>query len=348
MYRVFVTSRAGARLGELPADGLSFEHRIGGAGSAQLKVRLEHPNAQVLDPWATELLVHRDGQTVFDGPVVDVDANAVGGELSVSAAAASHWLSRRYVTSDLDFAQYDPADLLTVLVGYAQDTTEKGPAAECRLLTSTEPTGLALDRTYLAAERAQISGLVQQLADAHLDLRMTYSSGLRVLQAAARLGRDVDTPLRLGSGGLTGLTVKRTGDKTTTRVLGVGNGEGSDQITATAPAVVDDTHTALEARYGVHEQPLSAGDVKDQPTLQALVDGQLALHRPPVQVVAASYRVTDTTRWDLCTVGDRVRVIARRGWVQVDTRLRVVAHQTQVSPSGTETVALTFNDPTET
>lgn len=343
-YRVVLTDRAGTALGQVPADGLSYEHRLGGTGSCSLQIRLDHPvisglDRSNLDTWATEVQIDIDGQVVFAGPVVDVDANGLGNAVSVKAAAAPHWLTRRHVLRDLAFVAADPAAVLAALVDYAQDPVEKGPHADARLVVNAPPTGAALTRTYLASERPQVGDLIQQLATSEpgFDLTVEYDQGVRVLRAHSPFaGVDADVPLVLGRN-LTALSVKAPGDQLTTRVLAVGNGEGTDQVTATATA------PDLEARYGVHEATLSGTDVKDTAALQALAAGTLQVRRPPVLVVGASYRVGPAAPYDLCDLGDRVLVQADRGWLRLSERLRVVARKVTVSASGTETVDLTFN-----
>jgi hypothetical protein len=348
-YEVRLTARDGTPHGTIPADGLSYEHRLGGTGSASVRCRLDHPvisgiNRSNLDCWATELDVLRDEQPVFSGPVITPDGNGLDGTVAITAASPLQWLTHRYVLRDLEHLQVDQADILTGLVAYAQDPVEKGPHADCRLLVDAPPTGVLRDRTYLGAERAQIATLVQQLADVQDGFDLTVEHALagtvvqRILRAHYPLaGVDVEVPLVLGRG-LTSLTLKRPGDQLATRVLAVGNGEGSDQITAVAHA-----DPALEERYGVHELPLSVTDVKEQATLQAHADGELVVRQPPLLVVGASYRVSDAAPYDLCGLGDRVLVQADRGWLQLTERLRVIARRVTVAPSGTETIDLTFN-----
>jgi hypothetical protein len=355
-YQVLLTSRDGTPHGQLPADGLSYEHRLGGGGSASVRCRLDHPviadaNRSNLDCWASELDVLRTGQPVFSGPVITPDGDGVAGSVGITAASAVQWLTHRYVLRDLPpggFEQVDQTDILRALVDYAQDPAEKGPHADCRLLVDAPPTGVLRDRSYLGAERGQIAALVQQLADVQDGVDLTVRYALvgtvvqRLLSAHYPLaGVDVDTPLTLGRN-LTSLTVKHPGEQLATRVLAVGNGEGSDQITATAVAP-----DGIEQRYGVHELPLSVSDVKEQPTLQAHADGMLAVHSPPLVVVGATYRVGPAAPYDLCDLGDRVRVQADRGWLQLDERLRVVARKVTVAASGTETIDLTFNSALE-
>lgn len=349
-YTVLLTDRQGVPHGQVPADGLTYERRLGGTGSASLRCRLDHPvisgpNRGNLDSWATELDVLRDGLPVWSGPVITPDGDGLSGYVGITAASPLQWLTHRYVLRDLPFVQVDQADILTALVAYAQDAVEKGEHAGCRLLVDAPATGVLRDRTYLGAERAQIANLVQQLADVQdgmdltVELARTGTVTQRTLRAHYPLaGVDVDAPLVLGRGGLTSLTVKRPGDQLATRVMAVGNGEGSDQITAVSVSSSD-----VEARYGVHELPLSVTDVKEQMTLQAHADGALAVRQPPLLVVGVSYRVSPSTPYGLAGLGDRVRVQADRGWLQLDERLRVIAEKVTVSASGTETVNLTFN-----
>lgn len=315
-----------------------------------MRCRFDHPvisgeNRSNLDCWATELDVLRDEQPVFSGPVMIPDGDGIAGYVSITAASAPIWLTRRFVLRDLEHVQVEQADILMGLVAYAQDETEKGPHADFRLVVDAPVTGVLRDRTYLGAERPQIADLVQQLGevqdgfDLTLDLVRTGTSVLRILTAHYPLaGVDSDVPLILGHGGLTSLSVKRPGDQLATRIYAVGNGEGSDQVTATAQAA-----TELEERYGVHELPLSVTDVKEQTALQAHADGMLVVRQPPLLVVGASYRVTDSTPYGMCDLGDRVHVQADRGWLQLDERLRVIAEKVTVGPNGAETIELTFN-----
>lgn len=354
-YVCHLTDRQGTRLGQVPPESLTYESRLGGGGAASLKIRLDHPaisgvNQQNLDTWATELDVIRDGALCFSGPIVDLEAAGEDESVTVKAAAATQWLARREIRRDLMYVDDEQTEILAALVAYAQDPAEKGPHADARLNVATGVTGVTRTRAYLGAERKVLLEAAQEFTaaadgfDLILELSLDGDVARRTLRPAfPYAGIDTDVPLILGQGGLTGLTVKRPGDPVTTRINAIGNGEGSSQVTADAFADPD-----LEERYGVHEGSLSHLDVKEAATLLALASDALRLRRPPLQVTGVSYKVTAATPYNLAELGDRVPVLARRGWLQIDERLRVVGRKVTVSPTGDELVDLTTNSTVET
>lgn len=66
-----------------------------------------------VDAWAHELVLERDGDVVFEGPVMFVEDDPTGGVVTLKAADLSAWFSRRWIRIGYDFGR-KPTDLTNI------------------------------------------------------------------------------------------------------------------------------------------------------------------------------------------------------------------------------------------
>lgn len=364
-YSALLTDRTGVELGKLPTIGLSYEREIGGGGSCTFGVPLDNAyisgvNRNNLSGWASEIDLYRDGQPVHSGPVLGPAATQAPAIVQITSATATRWLNERPVLRDLLWTiPTEQTAIYAALVAYAQGITDFGPKAECRLEVDYAATGVLRQRNYIGVEHKLIGDACSEIQavingfDAILEYEVTDGVVHRVLTTHyPHVGQEIAKPLKLGQGGITGMTLSEN-INIATRVLALGQGEGSLQWIARSPSVIpggpffsDADHLALEEHYGVHVAVVSYTDINVQATLQAHADEVRRLRTPPVTITGLSYTVCDATPFRFVTLGDTVPISADLGWMSFETTRRIVKEKVTVG-NGTEVVELTFNDPVE-
>lgn len=113
-------------------------------------------------PWATEIIVYREGRDAWSGPVTDVKFDY--GKVTVSASDLTAWWDRRIIRSDLNFVAQDLSDIFTALHDEAMATD---PIEN--FTVSPTPTGITGDRSYKLLDYKYVGDLITELSKTGLD-----------------------------------------------------------------------------------------------------------------------------------------------------------------------------------
>lgn len=93
---------------------ITFNRRLNEISEAQVTIGLRGDDPDCceclsdLDPWRHELVIYRDGDEVWTGPVTDVDLNTAAGSATVYAKDLMAWTEHRVVEPADD---YEPEDI---------------------------------------------------------------------------------------------------------------------------------------------------------------------------------------------------------------------------------------------
>ena len=167
--RVLLMSRgAGAVVAELLPISGSFTRELDATSSLSMKGVVGGRLAEVccdgwqdIRPWATEILVFRDGRDVWAGPVTDVVFNYGG--VSIEADDLTAWWDRR-VLPDLS---YSGVDMGVIFQGI--HTAAMAPDPSPNIILSVENTGIIGTRSVRANTYTYASDVLHELAKTDLD-----------------------------------------------------------------------------------------------------------------------------------------------------------------------------------
>ncbi|MER7742293.1 hypothetical protein ABTX34_28930 [Streptomyces sp. NPDC096538] len=190
--------------------------------------------------WAHRLMIFRDSQYVWDGPITNVSWSL--GEVEVRAEDVSVWLDNRVPHQNRAFTNVDLTEIAAWLIadGYAPDD----PGHTVQIVGKAGVTG---SREYYA-EIGQTGDHLRQLAEAGLDFTVIGSRILLLpethLVSVGRLS-DADLP--------EGLEVAEDGKSLVTRWIVA----GSEQSGALGSA------GGVDPVYGLHERYVEMTEITD-------------------------------------------------------------------------------------
>ncbi|MER5904326.1 hypothetical protein ABT150_30200 [Streptomyces mirabilis] len=190
--------------------------------------------------WRNRLVIFRDGQYVWDGPITDVTWSL--GQVEVTAEDVSVWLDDRVPHQDKTFTNVDLSEIAQWLIedGYAPD--DPGHTVEV-----IGQAGISGSRSY-SAGIGQTGDHLRQLAEAGIDYTVIGSKILLLpethLVSVGRLS-DADMP--------EGLEVSEDGKSLVTRWIVAGSEESG----------VVGTDGGTDPYYGLHERYIEMTEIAD-------------------------------------------------------------------------------------
>lgn len=350
----------GAILGELPTIAATYGVALNAAGRFQITTPLESDPTRLvlpvyaggttsldgdinmttmanLTPGTTAVWFERDGVLMFGGIVWAVSVDIASNTMTVAGEGPHSYLRRRHIRTDLTYPTTDQLDIVRGLIDHAQNQTN----GTIGITYDTADSGVTRDRTWYAYERKNLGEAIEQLAavEGGFDWRYdhnyvadvpTWSMGFTY----PATGRSTLHVFEVGTN--CALNLYETDGTTITNLVDVfGAGTAAETLTATVH------NAALQGPYPILEATESYPDVLSLTTLELhglrrLARGAGPMRRaqlnvyPGVDPVLGSY---------IC--GDRVRVRADHGWLQLDETMRITEIGVAVT-GGAETVSLSL------
>lgn len=221
-----------------------------------------------LSTWRHRLVIFRDQQYVWDGPITNIDWSE--GQVELTAADVLIWLDNRVPHQDLTFAG---EDLMTIAQALIQDGFAPDDPGHTLELVGTA--GIIGSRSYLR-DIGQTGDHLRQLADAGVDFTALGTKILLLPEPhAVSVGRlsDADLP--------SGLVVSEDGTALTTRWVVAGSDDSG----------VLGESGGVEPYYGLLERYVEQTEITDQASADEAAFARLRASLP-VPVVVDTQQVT--------------------------------------------------------
>jgi hypothetical protein len=322
----FLAVRDGDILGEIAALDRQISFRLRDRSDVTFRVNGEHPTAQLIREFDTDILVYRGPDPVFRGTVGAVvdSADGTGYYLRVSAADYRARLDRRILKAPVTFTNEDDTAIVASLIATAQGEVNGGM-------------GLTVVGDDAPVQRTVTFPAGESVWDA-IDLLSSLDGGFDwdvlpdlTLQTFRPRGRDRGRVLDYG-GALRGFTV--SGDPSAFANVVRVSGEG-------LTAQVRSDFTVFPRRF---ESQVGLPLVGDQPILDDFADRALTEGLANWQTFELVLRQSNAFQaWGgLLDVGlgDTVRVVARIGRLDVNELQRVEQITVVLDEDGREDVML--------
>lgn len=168
--RILLTSRGGGHiLAELPFTEGHFTRILDRTSLLEMSTtvggmldRLDCGDFDQVVPWATEILVLRDGRDAWCGPVIDVQYDY--GAVHIMAQDLSAWWNHRIIPRDLNFVDTDACSVVEQLHDAGM---EVDPIAN--IMFDVRQTGNLIDREYLYAQSEYVYDAIAEIARTEVD-----------------------------------------------------------------------------------------------------------------------------------------------------------------------------------
>lgn len=267
-YEAYVQDRGGTGQVELEWSTLDWERVVDDTSSANVTAQGEDAMAGCCEalsgvkPWKNELAIYRDGEPVWEGPIVRVQDDPDSFSVTISARDLSAWFDHRLVHNDHDYANIDSATVFQEIVEDAM-----APDNSPGVTVTTSPTGVLTTLRVIALQHRMAGDVLRDLSNASIDwtvlVRRILAGGIVV--PTASLGTlTAEDFLKRPAVVLDGT------DQTNRRIVrGAGGGEAGDTIFG------DATYTDPDS--GLLESVETITTIENTAAAQATADGSVAL-----------------------------------------------------------------------
>lgn len=324
-------------IAEIPASAASFGEVLNGPGSATVTCHMGVDFA--VQPLLQSLFIERDGVVLWGGIVWGASMDIGANTLTLNASGFWSLVRRRRLSGTLVFNGADQASIVAFVLGVVQAVPNGDMLIDLSAIT---PVGVTRDRTYYDYEKKNVGELVEQLADVRsgfdFAIRPAIVGGSYVRQMSLSYPATGRTTNIVLEAGVNVEVLSATIDATSMTIQVYAKGEGDG-----AAAVNTSLATArLLGVYPLVEDLIVYSDIKKASSLanyarRALDLGQQPMVIPTVTIYADTEPVVGTY-----VAGDRVRLRADYGVLQIDDTYRITEWQCSISDTAAESVALSL------
>ena len=341
-YRVLYGNLLTSALhGELPSSSLSTFDVLNGPGGGSISMPLDTNPAISVDELtfdgATGIFIERDGVIVGGGIPWTYRADIGSNTLTVNFAGWLSYLRRRTLRATLVYSGVEQTTIATNLIDYAEGV----PGGAIGITHAATATGVTRDRTYRWWEHHNVGEQIERLANVNNGFHFRFDTEWQPADTIPTivfrtsyppLGRltthvfDTDVNCALAQ-------VDGDGSGIVNSVLVAGEGEGRGRVTATR-VNADAWNTAP-----LLQRVLSFSTVRSRTHLVAHGDRMIAQGAEVANRIRLDVHPDTPPNFGSYTVGDRVRVVASYGFVDVDDLFRITK-RTLKSAGGSEWVTI--------
>lgn len=349
---------SGSPIDEIPFTDFRWDDAFLRPGGFTASLPMRHPKAlrENLREWKTAIWVDTDGVLQYAGVITSVDVklddsptvNVSGlGVLSYyreghrtlqSAAGMTYGTASG---DEIRFAAVDQFRIVEDLIDHAHSFTGGDPWG-LTVNMNGGLSGVTRDRTYKISERKSIGELIEQLAAVNdgFDFSMGYSWVAGAPTVALdlwypRRGRDLEVVLEEGKN-IEFSSYKTDGNKQMNKVLVLGAGDGSNQLTATATATAEIYPTGS---YPLLEGVATNRDVSIQTTLNEHATALLYINKVPRETMTIGVIEIPELTLGAFVPGDTVLVYIDDHFLQVDGRYRIQSISVAIDEAGQRNVS---------
>lgn len=331
-HKVIVRDRNGVPMEEIDVKNLQYSDVLNDAGAISFTLNKYDPKCTktLLDPGRRELVVLRNGQTVWGGYLwvaspTDDDEIRFGGEGWFSR------FSRRYISNKLEYNQVDQARIAWDLIDYTQNK----PGGDLGIRRAgVQSTGVDRDRTYHAFERKPIGEALQQLSAVRDGFDFTITPDKTWTIFYPERGQRTDNVFEYEKN-IGGYSYDVDASEMANEISLIGGGQDEDTMVAVAQS-----SSSLDD-YGLFQAAIAWKDVRHISTLRMHAREELRLRQLPRQQPQIDFQGDDPPYGGF-GVGDYSRLVIHDGYFDVDDQFRIIALTTQLSDEGRESVQVFF------
>lgn len=320
-YRYEVVDNDGHPLAQLPLACDQFNDVLSGIGNLTATLPLTHSKAlrALIDPPGRELVVSRNDNVVWNGPITLVRRSSRSQTAEVSANQLTWYLHKTRLTQDYTATSADTFDIVRDLIDIA--TGEAG-GQRFAFGVSAGASGVTIDVDYKAEDLYSIGEILDDLAADPTD-GFDYR-----LDVSGTSARDVARQLTLGSPSLGSTVVKHkleTGNGLYELVETLDLGPAGNQVhlrPGTGSVLTLTNAGSLAAGHPSLHAVLQRPDLPEtSPLVPRLAQEFRRRAQPPVRAFEASYAPRAAVPYGWCQPGDLIGLYDEH--LQIDATRRV-------------------------
>lgn len=332
-HKIVIKTREGQTLGVIDKyENLRWKHVLNREGDASFEVVVDDPKSSLIATGNREAYIYRDDDIVFGGTIrlVDGELSRSSSTMKVNVLGFFELLQKARSPANKDYTATDQSNILWDLINTRQNRANGDMGITQGTLTTS------IDRDRKAYEYKNIYEAIIQMSEVQDGVDFEVSQTKEFNTWWPWRGEDLSDSVILKYGKNIE-SIRFTQDSTDLVNYAIVLGGGL----ASSKKIEIRQDTDLQASYGLQEDTVSYIDVEDDALIEAKGDIEIIQKGLPLR----EYEVVQTpgTRpeYDDVSVGDWIRISARRGVVQLEDRVRILTKTVRVQ-RGVEIISYTF------
>jgi hypothetical protein len=316
------------------ATSRTLSYALNRAGTCSFSLRLTDPVAELVEPISRCIIIYRNGDIVWAGPVWTTDEQAAANTFNVNAVEWQELLGKRFLPEDVTYTDIDAG---AIAIGLLQRVNAIAPT-----LITPGDTEVTRPRSKAYTKDQNLGDEIQTLGDIESGFDYRIDPKTRRLNIYTHYGTDkpkVVFGLGFGPDNLSEATRQLDGSLIVNREQVVGS--------LNARALVEDFESQLI--YGVQEEISTLSDVPDMNILFAYGAAEVAVKRIPRTSISLTPKPPGSAHlprpFDDYFLGDTVRLGVKRGRFKIPASgsalqaIRIFALSISIDDNGIERVS---------
>lgn len=308
---------------EVPFTSIGIQKVLNGSGQARISLGTSAGSrvacceiVKEAEPWHDELLIYRDKDIAFVGPLITVQGSLSGGELY--AQDLFQWMEWRWLGPDTDY--HFSGDLADIFHSVFDVAYEQDPSPN--ISVTTRDTGIDGLRDFRGRDLHRAGDILRELTRTGLDFTMV---GRQLVGGGQEIFED-QTPLILHDDGVSEAEIVKEGTNfaTDVAVTGATLVSGGDPVFGRSQASVE--------HYGLIQKSYAELLIEDSASCNANAAARLAAMQPAPRRVKATLSQEAAFGWGDLIPGRRMDVrLVQGGCIEVMEEMRLLSVDVGVS-----------------
>lgn len=317
-WSVVIAELDGYELDEVPATDFNCAFVLNDSGRCGFSLPMVHEKStrSLIVPGQRNIHIYRNSDLFWGGRLWSVGLNS---ESDTIELAAGDWFSlflKRHMdeaeTDDLKFQDEEQLDVAWKIIQWMQNVESYGIVRD----NPAEDSGQLITVRYPHWERVKVGHALQELADSADGFDFEITPDKRWKTYAPERGQDIGVVFELGKN-IETISYVEDAQRVVTEMTALGGGSDRNRCIAVA------TDLDELANYGLLQDSVDYSDIKSYPRLIKKADAELRKYRRPVWQPTLVAKTEDPA-WGEYELGDKPTVVAKRGYMDIDRRFRII------------------------
>jgi len=336
MYSLLIKNAAGSNINEITNHkGFNFNYELNRPGECSFTANIDFADKFTmanLFPYISYLDIYRFNTKVWSGVLSKIPSGSVGketGSIDFTFSGYLHLLEKMFMGAlGETYTATEQGTILWTMLNNFQSL----PNGNYGITLGNVSTGISRDRTYSAFKNIYDAFIEMTEVINGPDIDITIE---KVLNVYAHKGHRLNHVFEYGKN-ISDFSFSVDGDSIVNNSIFLGSGEGSDMLYSVAH------NMQSQEKYGLMQNVTQKSDVIILDTLTGYAQGEVNEFGEPTQIFGLNAMVQDDPPMGSYTVGDEIRCICKKGWVNFDKFLRIKKISVDVNEEELETVKVEF------
>lgn len=306
-----------SRIGELTdhARGKQLKVTMNKAGSFDFNLPMSTDLADELTPISRCIIVSKNKEVVWSGPIWTTEEDFTAGKISVSSVGWFQLLHRRYLVDyEFGFVDYNDGDMVWWMLNYANNQIANSVAQDTRIIQGTNTSERLI--TYTIPRWSNIGEEIEKLTQSENGFDFLVDPETRIM--------NLFSWSEYQENGL--MFAFNWGPDNSTDVIRSSSAEemGNDWYVVGPSSTARMTDSASVSTYGLHQKVINITEADEPSILPIIAAAELAVNKDPRVIIQFTPRPPSDendfpSAFEDYNIRDKVYLSARRDNATIDS-----------------------------